>query len=996
MIKINNLTKDYKPKKGVPVRALDNVNLQIDSTGMVFLLGKSGSGKSTLLNVLGGLDAPTNGEFVVGNKSSANFKQRDYDAYRNTYIGFIFQEYNILEEFSVGVNIGLALELQGRKATSEAINAILSEIDLEGYGNRNPNELSGGQKQRVAIARALIKDPRVIMADEPTGALDSKTGKEVFETLRKLSRDKLVIVVSHDRENAELYADRIIELADGRVIADDIIDNSQVAAATKQSDKYVAGYVLTAQDAQIIQDYISGVRPPEVAEVEYTKTAIATPTASTAKPLGKRAYSDMDGKMTPSKLPISKAIKMGSAPLKAKPIRLAFTILLCLVSFTLFGLVDAMAVFNYTNAYTSAIELGGYDVGLYTMQTEQEDEWSEFKWFTDTKMTQAEADDVVSEVGGVPIISYNSNVNVSFSSETIYKTANNYVASLTSAQMEQFGYSVVGSMPTSSGEVMLSCYFYEIVSQYGMEMIVDQGNNNYVGQTLKASDITSETQFLALKPTIYVNDKAVTIVGLFDTGFQDNAKYDELYDCSMNEIWNDDDMRILYQSYENAYLYSMTSCLIVYEDDLASYASGQYECWENQLMNYSSLGSDNVVYLEGTLDAGEVLVTNEYFINNGIHLDFNFILDTFDCNGYGDVSVMSSEVDCQDQVFSSYVDAFHTLYQHYIINNIGSDELEDMYRQITYYTDSDNYKENAADKFNNSIYPTTAVTADNIIDLQIMYLLYREYTYDVSAYIDNNFGDDFAQMLSDMTNPIYKTAIENLTVSVKYYDMNTGTEYSQKYTVVGVSNYGDSFTLVMPDGYVYSGDSVEARIYDHVMFLLPDDTAELSKLIDNTNIEVDGVQYYINSPAYADVRMAVSMISMLTDVLFYVALGFAVFAMLMMYNFISVSVAYKRSEIGILRAIGSNSRDVFKIFLCEAMIIAVINAVLASIATVAGGLIINSALVSSMGLVFNLLTISIRQVALIFAISIVTAYVSSLLPVSKIARKRPIDAIRGK
>ena len=220
MLEVRNLSKVYKPKKGVPVRAIDNISLKFPEKGMVFLLGKSGSGKSTLLNLLGGLDRYDGGEIIIKDVSSASFKQSHFDSYRNTYLGFIFQEYNILEEFNVGANIALALELQGRKATDEEINRILKQVDLEGYGNRKPNELSGGQKQRVAIARALVKNPEIIMADEPTGALDSATGRQVLDTLKKLSAEKLVIVVSHDREFAEKYADRIIELADGRVISD--------------------------------------------------------------------------------------------------------------------------------------------------------------------------------------------------------------------------------------------------------------------------------------------------------------------------------------------------------------------------------------------------------------------------------------------------------------------------------------------------------------------------------------------------------------------------------------------------------------------------------------------------------------------------------------------------------------------------------------------------------------------------------------------------------
>lgn len=159
MLETRNLVKIYRPKKGTPVTALDNISLQFPEKGMVFLLGKSGSGKSTLLNVLGGLDRYDGGEILIKGVSSKSFRQKHFDSYRNTYVGFIFQEYNVLDEFSVGANIALALELQNRKATDPEINEILKEVDLEGFGNRKPNELSGGQKQRVAIARALVTKP---------------------------------------------------------------------------------------------------------------------------------------------------------------------------------------------------------------------------------------------------------------------------------------------------------------------------------------------------------------------------------------------------------------------------------------------------------------------------------------------------------------------------------------------------------------------------------------------------------------------------------------------------------------------------------------------------------------------------------------------------------------------------------------------------------------------------------------------------------------------
>ena len=181
MLELVNIKRYYTQKKGPTVKALDDVSLVFPETGMVFVLGKSGSGKSTLLNVIGGLDQATSGDLIIKGKSTKKFKQNEFDSYRNTMVGFIFQEYNILNDFTVGQNIGIALELQGEKASNGKINAMLELLDMQGYGHRKPNTLSGGQKQRVAIARALVKNPQIIMADEPTGALDSVTGKQLLK-----------------------------------------------------------------------------------------------------------------------------------------------------------------------------------------------------------------------------------------------------------------------------------------------------------------------------------------------------------------------------------------------------------------------------------------------------------------------------------------------------------------------------------------------------------------------------------------------------------------------------------------------------------------------------------------------------------------------------------------------------------------------------------------------------------------------------------------------
>ena len=225
MLELKNVNKIYKSKNANDTEALKNVNISFNNVGMTFILGKSGCGKSTLLNILGGLDIPTSGEIVFKGKSFNSFKDKDYDSYRNTSVGFVFQEYNLIEKFNVFDNVSYALKLQNKKIEENVILDVLDKVGIKDLAKRKVNELSGGQKQRVAIARALVKNPSIILADEPTGNLDSDSSKMIFEILKKLSEERLVIVVSHDEESANTYGNRIIKLEDGMLVND---SNNQV------------------------------------------------------------------------------------------------------------------------------------------------------------------------------------------------------------------------------------------------------------------------------------------------------------------------------------------------------------------------------------------------------------------------------------------------------------------------------------------------------------------------------------------------------------------------------------------------------------------------------------------------------------------------------------------------------------------------------------------------------------------------------------------------
>ncbi len=221
MLQLKDIKKYYKVGE-TTTKALDGVSVAFRQKEFVAILGPSGSGKTTMLNVIGGLDNYDSGDMVINGKSTKDFKDSDWDAYRNNSIGFIFQSYNLIGHLGIIENVELGMTLSGvskdekRKRAEDALH----RVGLTNHMHKKPNQLSGGQMQRVAIARALANDPDILLCDEPTGALDTETSIQIMELIQELSKEKLVIMVTHNPELAHQYADRIIEFSDGKILTD--------------------------------------------------------------------------------------------------------------------------------------------------------------------------------------------------------------------------------------------------------------------------------------------------------------------------------------------------------------------------------------------------------------------------------------------------------------------------------------------------------------------------------------------------------------------------------------------------------------------------------------------------------------------------------------------------------------------------------------------------------------------------------------------------------
>ena len=1108
MLEIRHVTKTYRPKKGVPVKALDDVSVSFPDRGMVFILGKSGSGKSTLLNVLGGLDRADEGEFIIKGKSSKDFSQSDFDSYRNTFIGFIFQEYNILSEFTVGANIALAMELQGKKADNESLNKLLDDVDLNGYGSRKPNELSGGQKQRVAIARALIKYPEMIMADEPTGALDSKTGKQVFDTLKKLSETKLVLVVSHDRDFAELYADRIIELADGKIISDvtktEMPPHNVSDGISVVDDKIIRvrkGYKLTARDLELINEYMAKsdsdalISIDERSNDEIRKVVKINDdggkdefVATDESKINIKTYSPADSKLIRSRLPFKNAFKMGASSLKAKPIRLAFTIFLCFIAFALFGLADTMGAYNKCTAFESSIIDSHITSAAFT-KIKVGKSSSGYTYYNDKTIS---TDDITAITAGSgievkPVLSSlrteNGNTPAVYAlscfSDTSSLTSENGISyyqvggnqgliELDQTDLDTLGFTLTGTLPASSDEIAITKYVFEKIQYTGFdyyETATSEDKLTLAGKSSEnaVSEVTDENMVIGkyVDVSTFFGDARLKIVGVIDTKL-DNSPYSDYMPFAQQKETNMLTSMMIRSELDAKISYSYNNVIAVNEGRLDEIIAKSKEnkpeyfiLGYNNHLEFRSSDSfehfSNIMKLDTIKDKSSIVWTGEAktsLAEGEIILPYNAGNREYKAST---LSWIANESDISEEEMQSHYFNFTWLMlgEDYIANYYIKKAFNDAGKD-DYYPDSAEFRDYCT-KYDNSIknryadlinnYSMAPDDAWNNIDASMKHSAYMDYlsskyrssegSENISGgFFDNAFGSGegiTAKSGREIIMPLIKGIIEreNIGYTISYDEKSSNMPSAGKltmssdhgldekqfsYTVVGyyvpgkecyyVGEYGGSsfaggVPIVSDEIYAKLASDSEAY-YAFALGAMPESRTGIRKAVNFNYDESTGVRYMLKNEVSSSLESFNSTIEMMSKVFLYVGIGFAVFASLMMFNFISVSISYKKREIGILRAVGARSSDVFSIFFHESFLITLINFVFASAAATVAVFFINKTLREELNLALTLLTIGVRQYLLIFAVGLLVAFISSFLPVMKIAKKRPIDAIQNR
>ncbi|MBQ2893995.1 MAG: ABC transporter ATP-binding protein, partial [Clostridia bacterium] len=337
MIEIKNVTKIYHAKKKSQHKALDNVNLTLQDNGLVFVIGKSGSGKSTLLNLIGGLDSVTEGNIVVDGNNITNYTDKQLSNYRSSHIGFIFQDYHLLEEMTVQENIQLSLKLIGQEDNGQVATA-LERVGLAGYENRYPDELSGGEQQRVAIARAIVKRPRLILADEPTGNLDNVTATSIIHLLKELAQDCLIIIVSHNTIDTYTYADRIVQLSAGKVISDQSRNANFSTEILFQQDQlvYPCDKVLSDTDVGAINQHLQNNQLQKVVLVKDKYVQTEQPSTTNARTVA-----------IPNNKPTRKSVgQLCKTFLQSKKLRIALYSFIVAVIIVVLALAETIMAFD--------------------------------------------------------------------------------------------------------------------------------------------------------------------------------------------------------------------------------------------------------------------------------------------------------------------------------------------------------------------------------------------------------------------------------------------------------------------------------------------------------------------------------------------------------------------------------------------------------------------------------------------------------------------------
>lgn len=889
LINLIDVKKEYILNHSSVINALNGVTFTLPEQGMVFFVGKSGSGKSTLLNLLGGLDRPTSGTIGFNGKQISSFSNRELDIYRSKHVGFIFQDLNLIETLSVKENIALSLELNGISSSTNQIEEVLSIVDLEGFSNRMPNTLSGGQRQRVAIARALIKSPDIILADEPTGSLDSETSLHIFKLLKHLSQSNLVIVVSHDLEYAKEFGDRIIELKDGFIMS----------------------------DSNPLNDHNEMIQKGNQEEQRHS--------------------------FTHHTLPTKRSIQLAYHYLKLKKWKLWLTMVVALSTFILFGLFDALGSYEVTkNSVESMYNLNQKNVFINKLfKKNSSDEYATF-----IHMSFDDLDELKDRYPDSLFIPVIREFNVNYD-DTLYDyqsiDTNLFLTESVGAipisleSIERLDFDLVyGNLPAQNDQILISLHTFNMYKSY-----------DYRTQDDTKIDVVDYIDMIGLN--LYQEDRIFEIVGIIDTHL-DLSKFDRLFDgTSLNTI---ERLTLLYE-YKGYMDSGLHQYLFMHEDMMNEHIDTF-----DQVFDLSLASTHTTMSFQTSSDLVEPYMLG-YIANLSSSNQPNSIVwideEMTTLSGHQiilpsyAITRNSSHAQEISVIFNQLIDSFVTDHYHEVETEFEANEVG-------------TYQDFVKTAHQNPYHPGFT-----------MYYFYHEA---LKAWINNHYSVSQDGQMS-ITGHFDQT--HEIEIVGFYDDILTNNQYAA-YTSKAF------YEEIIDTNHFYP-------LYG-VIAILSGNTRDDHSLIQEMIHQDDEFYYIGTNPILTTAIIYYQVLGDFTSILLYIGIILVCVSTLQLFNLITSSIAMKKHEIGILRAMGARILDVMKIFYSEASIIGLLSAVCAVLLNMIMITGANQFFMTQYGTPVKLLIFDHRQVLIIFGLVLLSTTLSTIFPIYLYARKNPIDTIR--
>lgn len=974
MIKLTNIKKTYGRKGAVETVALNDINLEFNHQGLVFITGKSGCGKTTLLNILGGLDQDFSGELRILDKSTNDFKICDYDTYRNTMVGFIFQEYNLLDDLTVFDNIGFALELQGLKKDALVIEDVLNEVGLSGYQNKYPKELSVGENQRVSIARALVKKPKLILADEPSAFLDSETSNQIFLLLKELSKTHLVIVVSHDIDYASLYGDRIISMKDGSIIKDEV------------------------KSTTVISNQIDD-----------------------------EAYLPVK-----SHMPFLVSVRLGLKALAKKPLKVFLSIILTSFALMLLAFSDHLRTYDEVEALTYVTkETGDPYFGLFMYVSVDGKEKEHFMYDTSYDYLSNE----FKEINFYKTYRYmddyysllehysGNDYSLDFDDDFYHTHDLKGYMYLTDDLKSDYDFSLVhGKYPTESNEVAISLYTASNFKTYGYRedrskpsiQINDYetliGKSFYNKKIVGIIDTKLDSNYESLKVTkdlglrfklrqaldirphnvAFIHEDASPLKIISTAGYEFGLKMTEDSIISFNSFINIEDIEnITYYLNDDKTKSTMNDDeYIIHKDDfmmLFSASLGMRHELRKALFLDKYLSYFEIADATGFVNFDEARNTTWY--------QTNYNETDSDLEVYQNLALYALN---NDDAVNFYGDYFR-IYEEYV-------RLIEKTKEILTYEEMINEKPIL------DMYYPRYLGYQIEKDPNINYLDYMLTVHNPSLVYIHYFDQldettilkepDFLEMTKIIQMNVLSLALDSEYLELVFRLRNSDYVAIDEMKFVGF--YEDDDYLSRTSYIIGHVDPLRTAVptlfineYRQLFGVFNDCYDDLEALSTMHYDSFDG-GYRIFNHQTDQLLNASQVFSDLGHIGEIVSIILLVFSSLLLYHLIVYSIKDKIKEIGIIRSLGGRRKDILEMFLTENLIVAILNGFVTSVMYVIVHLYFNSVLSHDFNISVPIIYISIRAFILIFLVSITLSLLTTVIPVLLITKKEPINQVEDR